>query len=160
MRSRPPARSLDRVVTRVPRRGSPAPSRREVDRVAEFRTQLRRFLLRTEAVTSGSNLTPQRYDLLLMIKAADRDGNGVRLTDLCDRLQMKQTAVTELVKRTEQAGLIGRHRSPDDGRVSLLRLTAEGERRLVGVFEALRDDRQSLAESFAELAELFRLADR
>jgi DNA-binding MarR family transcriptional regulator len=131
-----------------------------VDRVAEFRTQLRRFLLRTEAVTSGSNLTPQRYDLLLMIKAADRDGNGVRLTDLCDRLQMKQTAVTELVKRTEQAGLIGRHRSADDGRVSLLRLTAEGERRLVGVFEALRDDRQSLAESFAELAELFRLADR
>jgi DNA-binding MarR family transcriptional regulator len=131
-----------------------------VDRVAEFRTQLRRFLLRTEAVTSGSNLTPQRYDLLLMIKAADRNGHGVRLTDLCDRLQMKQTAVTELVKRTEQAGLVDRHRSPHDGRVSLLRLTAEGERRLVGVFEALREDRESLAESFAELAALFRLADR
>ena len=80
-------------------------------RAAAFRTELRRFLRRTDVVTSQAGLTTQRYDLLLMLKSADRDGHGVRLTDLCELLQLQQTAVTELVKRAEQVGLIDRRRS-------------------------------------------------
>ena len=40
--------------------------------------------------------------------------------------------------------------------MSLLRLTAEGERRLLDVFQALRDDRLALGASFAELDQRFR----
>lgn len=127
-----------------------AASEAELARAAAFRTELRRFLRRTDAVAGDAGLTPQRYDLLLMIKWAG-GSSGIRVTELCDLLQMQQTAVTELVKRAEEAKLITRRASPDDGRASLLRLTAEGERRLMRAFIALRDDRESLATALDEL---------
>jgi DNA-binding MarR family transcriptional regulator len=64
---------------------------------------------------------------------------------------MQQTAVTELVKRAEEAGLIDRRVAPDDRRAWLLRLTPEGERRLVRAFIAMRGDRGTLATALAEL---------
>ena len=130
----------------------------ELESVAAFRTQLRRFLRRTDVVTSQAGLTTQRYDLLLMLKSADREGRGVRLTDLCELLQLQQTAVTELVKRSEQAGLIDRRPSTEDGRSTLLRLTAEGERRLRQVVDVLREERQTLGAAFKDLDELFQAA--
>jgi DNA-binding MarR family transcriptional regulator len=126
----------------------------ELARAAAFRTELRRFLRRTELVAARSRLTAQRYDLLLMIRSAG--AAELRVTELCERLQLRQTAVTELVKRTEDAGLIERRPTSEDGRVSLLRLTAEGERRLLQAFAALRDDRDALAASFEEVDAAFR----
>jgi DNA-binding MarR family transcriptional regulator len=76
---------------------------------------------------------------------------GLRVTELCRLMHMQQPAVTELVKRAEDAKLVTRRRSPDDGRSSLLRLTAKGERRLQKAIAALRDDRERLATALAEL---------
>jgi DNA-binding MarR family transcriptional regulator len=126
----------------------------ELARAAAFRTALRRFLARTDAVAAQAGLTSQRYDLLLMIAAAGE----LRVTELCEVMQMQQTAVTELVKRSEEAKLVKRRPSPDDGRVWLLRLTNEGERRLLRAFSALRDDREALAPAFRELDRSFRAA--
>ncbi|MGH2935176.1 MAG: MarR family winged helix-turn-helix transcriptional regulator [Gaiellaceae bacterium] len=126
----------------------------ELQRAAEFRSSLRRFLHRTDAVTTHAGLTPQRYDLLLMIASAGE----VRVTELCDLLHLQQTAVTELVRRSEEAGLVARRSSADDGRVSLLRLTAEGKRRLLRAFDALADDRAALAQAFREVDRRFRAA--
>jgi DNA-binding MarR family transcriptional regulator len=126
----------------------------ELKRAAAFRTELRRFLSRTDSVTASAGLTSQRYDLLLMIRSAGE----LRVTELCALLQLRQTAVTELVRRSEQAGLIERRPSSEDGRVSLLRLTKEGERRLMRAFRGLRDDRDALAESFREVDRRFREA--
>lgn len=130
----------------------------ELVRAAAFRTELRRFLRRTEAVAAGAGLTSQRYDLLLMIRSAGAGASELRVTELCERLQLRQTAVTELVKRTEDAGLIERRPSSEDGRVWLLRLTAEGERRLMDAFAALRDDRDALAAAFDDVDMTFRAA--
>jgi DNA-binding MarR family transcriptional regulator len=129
----------------------------ELVRAAAFRTELRRFLRRTDAVTAQAGLTSQRYDLLLMIRSVGGT-TELRVTELCELLQMKQTAVTELVKRSEQAGLIERRPSTDDGRVWLLRLTADGERRLLQAFRALREDRASLTEAFRAVNARFRAA--
>ena len=123
----------------------------ELARVAAFRGELRRFLRRTETVATRAGLTSQRYDLLLMIKSAGSGRGGVRVTALCDLLHLRQTAVTELVKRAEDAKLIVRRASPRDGRSSLLSLTAEGERRLFSAFDALRGDRQLLVSALSEL---------
>ena len=109
---------------------------------------------RTEAVAGNAGLTPQRYDLLLMIRSAGE----LRVTDLCGLLHLQQTAVTELVKRSEEAGLIVRRPSGEDGRVWLLRLTSEGERRLMRAFGALREDRASLQLAFRELNRRFQAA--
>lgn len=127
----------------------------EFVRAAAFRSELRRFLRRTEVVAAEAGLTPQRYDVLLMVKAAD-PAVGIRLTEVCGLLQMGQPAVTDLVKRMEQAGLLERRGSSDDRRVALLGLTAEGEARLIEAFEALRQDRAALAEVFAQLDARFR----
>ena len=126
----------------------------ELQQVAAFRTELRRFLRRTYSVAAEAGLTPQRYDLLLMISAAGE----LRVNELCERLQLQQTAVTELLKRTEEAGLIQRRASKEDRRASLFRLTAEGERRLMQAFEGLRRDREALAASFVNVDRSFRAA--
>ena len=128
----------------------------ELLRAAAFRTALRRFLHRTESVAAEAGLTPQRYDLLLMIGAAGE----LRVTELIELLHLRQTAVTELVNRTEEAGLVRRLPSSEDGRVRLLRLTAEGERRLLRAVSALRDDREALRDAFREVDLRFRAASR
>jgi DNA-binding MarR family transcriptional regulator len=126
----------------------------ELERTAAFRTELRRFLGRTSQVASEAGLTPERYDLLLMIEAAP--GQRSTVTDLCEALQLRQTAVTELVKRATEAGLLAREPSADDARVSFIKLTPEGRRRLLHVFDALRADRAALAEAFRLLRQRFR----
>ncbi len=121
---------------------------------AEFRTELRRFMQRTKVVTTQHGLTPERYDLLLMIKAAPEERSTV--TELCRSLHLRQTGVTELVKRAEEAGLLRREQSPRDARVSLLALTPEGERRLLEAWEALREERRALGAVFEELRRRWR----
>jgi DNA-binding MarR family transcriptional regulator len=129
----------------------------EVARVARFRTELRRFLLRTEQASREAGLTPQRYDLLLMIEAMSGP-SGVRLMELCEPLQLKQTAVTELVKRALDAGLVDSRPAPDDRRGRLLTLTGEGRSRLLRAFKSLEADRAALAATFAELDARFQAA--
>jgi DNA-binding MarR family transcriptional regulator len=134
----------------MPRRLSDRTYERELRLAALFRTELRRFLRRTKAVTAEAGLTPERYDLLLTIRALGADGAEVRLTDLCDSLQLRQTAVSELVKRAEEVGLLEKQPAADDRRALSLRLTETGEARLRQAFEALRADRLALRTVFAE----------
>jgi DNA-binding MarR family transcriptional regulator len=130
-------------------------SRHPIDdyqRVAEFRSALRRFMRRSEQAARRFGLTPQRYLLLLMIKGAPGGDERSTVTELSDRLQLAQSTVTELVGRAELAGLVQRQQSTDDARVAHLRLTSEGERRLDSVFDELESDRQQLVETFLSLA--------
>lgn len=126
----------------------------ELQRAAAFRSSLRRFLARTDEVASAANLTSQRYDLLLAIKAGT--GGASTTTELSKRLSLRQTAVTELVKRAEEAGLTRRSTSSVDGRISVLTLTVEGERRLLRAFVGLREERRQLAEAMTAVGSSFR----
>lgn len=129
-----------------------APSVEDVVAVASFRTALRRFLRRSERIARASGLTPQRHLLLLMIKGAPDGSEQATVTDLAERLQLAQSTVTELVGRAEEAGLIEREPSARDGRVANLRLTEEGERRLVRAFTDHGTERAQLLEAFSQLA--------
>jgi DNA-binding MarR family transcriptional regulator len=135
-----------------------APDRDELVRAAAFRSELRRFLQRSDVVAANVGLTPQRYDLLLQLKAAP-DGYST-VTELGRRLHLRQTAVTELVKRAEEAGLVRRRRSDSDRRVFLLELTEDGDQRVTRAFHALRRDRAALAEAFDTLGIHFQAASR
>jgi DNA-binding MarR family transcriptional regulator len=125
----------------------------DVVAVAEFRTALRRFLRRSERIARQSGLTPQRYLLLLMIKGAAGGTEQTTVTELADRLQLAQSTVTELVRRAEEVGLVKREQSQDDARVAHLRLTEEGDRRLMESFTILAEERGQLQEAFAQLNE-------
>jgi DNA-binding MarR family transcriptional regulator len=125
----------------------------DVIAVAEFRAALRQFLRRSERVARMSGLTPQRHLLLLMIKGAPGGDEQSTVTQLSERLQLAQSTVTELVRRAEEAGLIERTQSQRDARVAHLRLTPEGERRLMLSFTELETERAQLRDAFAHLDE-------
>jgi DNA-binding MarR family transcriptional regulator len=120
-------------------------------RVAEFRAALRRFLRTSERMARTCGLTPQQHVLLLMIKGAPDGSERATITDLAERLQLAQSTVTELVTRSEQAGLIRRRHSRADARVTFLQLTAEGERRLARSFVGHETQRRELRRAMAHL---------
>jgi DNA-binding MarR family transcriptional regulator len=91
-----------------------------------------------------------------MIKAAAETNKPATVTSLIDMLDLRQQAVTELVKRAIEAGLVVREPSNEDGRVHHLRLTGDGEARLTRAFQTLSDDRAALAEAFDRLDLHFR----
>ena len=123
----------------------------EVTLVADFRAALRRFLRKSERNSRAAGLTPQRYLLLLMIKGAPDAREHSTVTELADRLQLAQSTVTELVRRAEEAGLVERAQSADDGRVAHLKLTEEGEQRLMKAFTSNEQERRELRETIARL---------
>src|SRR5258706_16049862 len=127
------------------------PTVTDVMAVADFRAALRRFLRQSERVARHSGLTPQRYALLLMIKGSPSGREQSTVTELSERLQLAQSTVTELVSRAEEAGLIEREQSHSDARVAHLRLTVEGERRLMQSFTELAKERDQVREAFAHL---------
>jgi DNA-binding MarR family transcriptional regulator len=119
--------------------------------VAEFRASLRAFMRESERIARRWELTPQRYLLLLTIKGAPDGSERLRFTDLAERLQLSPNATTELVARAE---------AEDDQRVTYLRLTREGERRLSGALLESDRFRRDLIHGFEELAKKFRRASR
>ena len=127
----------------------PSLSTGEVARVADFRAALRAFMRKSERNARQSGLTPQRYLLLLMIKGDGSEQSTV--TELSERLQLAQSTVTELVRRAEETGLVKREQSVSDGRVAYLRLTEEGERRLMKAFTTNDQERQELRAAIARL---------
>lgn len=125
----------------------------EYVRAAQLRSALRRFVRDSERTARHHGLTPQRYLLLLMIKGAPGGCQRSTVTELVERLQLAQSTVTELVGRAEYAGLVSRRASSEDGRVALLRLTPEGERRLELAFEGVARERLEWLTALTGIAE-------
>ncbi len=51
----------------------------------------------------------------------------IKMSDLADELVLSRGGVTKLVDRLEESGLVRRHPSSEDRRVTILEITAEGE---------------------------------
>jgi DNA-binding MarR family transcriptional regulator len=97
---------------------------------------------RSEECSRAHGLTPRQHLLLLQVAGAENGHTTV--SQLVSTLALTQSAVTELVQRAVAAGLLTREPSPDDGRVTLIRITPEGEQRLKAVHEALGPERVQL----------------
>jgi len=119
--------------------------------IAELRAALRSFSRRSERLAREEGLTPQQYLLLLMIRGAPDGSERSTVTELARRLQLTQSTVTELVRRAEDAGLLRREPSSEDARVSWLRLTEEGERRLATVVNRHGPERKRLYDLLSDL---------
>jgi DNA-binding MarR family transcriptional regulator len=109
---------------------------------AEFRAALRRFLRRSEDCARRNGITPRQHLLLLQIAGAENGSTTV--SQLVESLALTQSAVTELVQRAEQAGLVNRIVSTTDGRVFHLTLTGDGSKRLARIHDALGPERAHL----------------
>ena len=107
---------------------------------------LRGFQRRSEQIARRHGLTPQQHQLLLMIKGAPDGTERTTVSGLVRLLQLKQSTVTELVQRAEEAGLVRRDRSGVDGRVVQLVLTEEGESRIAASVAEHGDESRLLVE--------------
>jgi DNA-binding MarR family transcriptional regulator len=102
-------------------------------------------------VLRGHGLTTERYELLLVLKSAESGSERVTVSELTSALGVAQSSVTQLVRRSEDAGLLWREVSASDARVRYLRLTKRGERQLAGAVADLGEERDRLAAILSAL---------
>jgi len=80
-------------------------------------------------LTGDNGLRPGHYALLQLI----HDNPGVGQTDLSRAVGRDKTTLTPALAEMERVGMIVRTRHPADGRSRMLRLTAEGDRKLAAL---------------------------
>lgn len=130
----------------------PELTKKEYERLANFRYSLREFARTTELEVRRAGLTPQQYLLLLAIKGfPGRD--WANISELAERLQIRHNAVIGLVNRAETRGLVRRLQDADrsDRRVVHIHLTDEGEVVLRQLTSALRGERARVRAAVAAI---------
>jgi DNA-binding MarR family transcriptional regulator len=93
--------------------------------LAEFRYELRHFLLFSESAALEAGLHPQQHQLLLQVAGAP-ENTSVTISYAAERLGLKHNSTVELVDRSEREGLLERTIDPDDRRRAILRVTRKG----------------------------------
>jgi len=133
----------------------PRLTRRDFERLLEFRVALRRFQRWSEDQAQAAGLTHVQHQLLVAIKGHPGD-KPPTVGDLADYLLLRPHSTVELVDRAEAAGLVDRIPDLDDGRVVRVRLTAAGDR-IVGQLTPMHLDRlHELAAVLDDLVTLHR----
>jgi DNA-binding MarR family transcriptional regulator len=105
----------------------------DYEALANFRYAMRKFLsFSKRALASEAHLTTEQYEALLALKAF-AGSQGLTISDLSERLQVKHHSAVSLVDKLE--GLRLARRKPDalDRRRVFVRLTLEGSRVLAKV---------------------------
>jgi DNA-binding MarR family transcriptional regulator len=93
--------------------------------LAEFRYELRRFMLFSECAALEAGLQPQQHQLLLQVAGA-LENTAVTIAYAAERLGLKHNSTVELVDRSEREGLLARTVDVDDKRRAILRVTRKG----------------------------------
>ena len=125
-------------------------SKEEFEAIANFRYAIRRFLRFSEQAARREGITPQQHHLLLAIKGfPGRDSATV--SELADRLQMRQHSMVGLIDRTESQGLVRRVQGTVDRRQVFIMLTPEGEARLSKLTAQHRRELATMRETFLAL---------
>jgi DNA-binding MarR family transcriptional regulator len=95
--------------------------------LADFRYELRRFLLFSEGRAVEAGLQPQQHQLLLQLAGAPYS-TETTVSYAAERLGLRHHTVVELSKRCEEAGLINRTQDQNDRRRIRLQVTEKGRR--------------------------------
>jgi DNA-binding MarR family transcriptional regulator len=88
----------------------------------------------------------------LLVKGSEDGAEQATVGELSKRMHLAQSTVTELVNRTERAGLVRRTTSALDRRVANIALTKEGEKRFAASFRALAEERRAFSRAVARLS--------
>jgi DNA-binding MarR family transcriptional regulator len=107
-------------------RTSPPQSRILLRSLADFRFELRSFLLFSEQAALHAGLQPQQHQLLLQVAGAP-EKTLVTIAYAASRLGLKHNSAVELVDRSEREGLLSREEDPKDRRRIHLKVTRKAE---------------------------------
>jgi DNA-binding MarR family transcriptional regulator len=98
----------------------------ELQDLAEFRYQIRRFLRFSEDQGRTYGIEPQQHQLLLAIKGLP-DGVKPTIGELASRMLIRHNSTVELVNRLVEHSMVERVTGETDRREVLVRLTKKGE---------------------------------
>jgi DNA-binding MarR family transcriptional regulator len=98
------------------------------DALAEFRYLLRKFLrFSKDFLRTTAGVNPEQYEALLAIKAF-ASGEGLTISELSERLQVRHHSAVNIVDRLAERKLITREAGEADRRRRHVQLTAKGEK--------------------------------
>jgi DNA-binding MarR family transcriptional regulator len=98
----------------------------DYEALAIFRYLLRKFLrFSKDFLKRTADLNSEQYEALLAIKALSSN-NGLTISDLSERLQVKHHSTVNIVDRLVERKLVRRQPGPRDRREKHLELTAAG----------------------------------
>lgn len=124
------------------------PTKADIEKLADFRYQLRRYERISENIAREEGLTALQYVLLLQIRGyPGRD--WATIGELAERLQAQHHGVVALISRCEQRGLVERRTSETDRRQVEVRLLPEGERCLARLARLHQAELAALQGRFA-----------
>jgi DNA-binding MarR family transcriptional regulator len=118
--------------------------RNEIQLLAKFRHEIRRFLQFSEQAATAAGLQPQQHQLLLQIAGAP-DNTLVTISHIAEVMGLRHHTAVELSKRCELAGLVRRTPDQNDRRRVVLELTAQGEEKLRQLSEVHAQQLRQLA---------------
>ena len=121
-------------------------ARKDIQLLARFRREIRRFLQFSEQAAAAAGLQPQQHQLLLQVAGAPGEAL-VTISYLAEVMGLRHHTVVELSKRCEAAGLVRRTHDLKDRRRVVLELTAEGNRALKQLSEVHAQQLRQLAPS-------------
>jgi DNA-binding MarR family transcriptional regulator len=101
-------------------------SKADFESIAAFRYSVRRFLRFSEQAARREGITPQQHQLLLAVKGFP-DREHATVSELAERLQMRQHSTVGLIDRSEAQGLVRREQGVVDRRQVFIHLTPAGE---------------------------------
>ena len=130
----------------------PQLTRRDFERLLEFRIALRSFQRWSEDQARAAGLTHVQHQLLVAIKGHPGD-EPPAVGDLAGYLLLRPHSTVELVDRAEAAGLVERVPDQADGRVVRVSLTREGDRVVKQLTRAHLDRLHELAVVLDDLIE-------
>ena len=106
----------------------PRPDPDDYEGLANFRYLLRKFLrFSRDYLRATAGLNPEQYEALLAIKAFAA-ANGVTISQLSERLQVKHHSAVNIVDRLADRKLVTREAGETDRRRRHVQLTAKGEK--------------------------------
>jgi len=137
----------------------PELTRGDFENLLAFRTGLRRFLHWSQTQAGAAGLTAAQHQLLVAIKGHP-GGQAPTIGDLAGYLLLRHHSAVELVDRAVAAGLVERRSDAEDGRVTRVGLTADGQARLNKLAPAHLDELRSLAPVLDQLVAGWAAHDR
>ncbi|MDX5363081.1 MAG: MarR family transcriptional regulator [Pseudazoarcus pumilus] len=111
----------------------------EIQALAEFRYQLRRYLRVSEVLVREYGITSLQYQMLLQLKGFP-GRQWANVGELAERLQSHHHGVVSLVSRCEKLGLVERRTGRDDARNVEIHLTPRGDELVTRLARLHRDE--------------------
>lgn len=121
--------------------------------LADFRFALRKFMAFSAGKAAEHGLTPQQHQALLAIRAVKTDAATIGY--VAERLLLKPHSASGLIDRLELLGLVSKQGSNSDARVSVLKLSGEGMKRLDALSGTHREEIRRLKPVLGELMSYF-----